>query len=180
MDQQIKKKWYKKWWAIVLFGVVVVVVLSSSGDTKEKYVRESTCKTTQSTITYNVLEEKDRNSDVAGKQIHECYIVVNKTTPTLGELTDFASVLGTGINNVEFFIFDSNQAYEIDKNRRELGVKENYSESMIPDTDWAVWDVHYLARYLKSNVSLNHNTLTPISNIYPAVGGVRQDIQITN
>lgn len=180
MDQTIKKKWYKKWWVIILFGVVAVVVLSSSGDTKEKYVRESTCKTTQSLITYNVLEEKDRNSDVAGKLIHECYIVINKTAPTLSELTDLASALGREVNNVEFFIFDSNQAYEIDKNRRELSFRENYSESVIPDTDWAVWDVHYLARYLKSNVSLSHNKLTPISDIYPAVDGVRQDIQITN
>ncbi len=180
MDQQLKKKWYKKWWAIILFGVIAVVVLSSFDDTEKKYSRESTCKTTQTSITYSVLEEKYRNSDVPGKQIYECYIVIDKTAPTLDELKDFASVLGKGVNDVEFFIFDTKQAYEIDKNRRELKLREGYTESMISDSDWNVWDLHYLACYLKANVSINHNKLTPISDIYPAVNGVRQDIQITN
>jgi hypothetical protein len=158
---------------IILLLIIIVVVLNNKEETPSPVQQPKTqvvkrvdrCKTTETSISYSVLEEKDRKSDVPSISIHECYILIDKIAPTIIELTNLATVLGTGVDNIEFEIFDSKEAYVINKRYQEI-LKRNGKDSEISKSEWAIWDNHYLARYLKANTTRRNNYFWTISDIY--------------
>ena len=170
------KKSRKKLWLWVL-GIFILVIIIGSGNKDPKVSTERTqrCVAMETPIPYSVLEERDRESDVAGKQIHECYIVIEKVAPTLSDLTNLATALGKGAENIEYKIYDTNEAYMIGKRFREITAR-NGSESEISDAGWAIWDEHYLAVYLKANKHVRNNRLSPVSDIYAG----QEDVTINN
>lgn len=189
-----KKEFYKRWWFWVLAVIIFFIIIGSDGNTSQKpttqminvsekqipttspvVVRTERCKAVETPISYSVLEERDRESDVKGIPIHECYILLDKVAPSIAELTSLATALGKDVENIEFEIFDARAAYTVNKRYKEI-LARNGKDSEISKSDWVIWDVHYLARYLKANTHRRNNYFWTISDIYSE----QKNVQINN
>ncbi|MCX6739568.1 MAG: hypothetical protein NT098_06010 [Candidatus Parcubacteria bacterium] len=187
-EQNKEKPFYQKWWVLVI-GVFLIFWVIGTVDFGGGYqrppdspfvaqkttARAEKCIAPSTNIAYSVLEEKDRQSDVKGILIHQCTILLGKVAPSIEEITNLATILGAGTENVEFRIFDTNEAYAIEKNFNAI-TDRGGSQDEISKSDWKIYDNHFLGIYLKANTQLQHNRLTLVSDIYPTKG----DIQITN
>lgn len=123
------------------------------------------CSVSNPTISYSLLEESTRPSDVQSITIKECYILLNKKAPAIAELVQLATVLGKNNKNIEFKFFDDPKSYRLYKKYVTTHKEEAASEG-----DWKFLYDHFLAWYLKASTNLNNNYMQPVGNMYSVKG----------
>lgn len=137
-------------------------LLASSTQTNNNPVSKTAgCIVPDPSISYSLLNESSRQSDVKSISIKECYILLTKKSATIVELTKLATELGKNNENIEFQIFDDSQAYQLYKK-----YIITHKEDDASDKDWKFLYDHYLAWYLKANTQLKNNYLQPVGNAY--------------
>ncbi len=168
----ISKK-VKIWFVIIAFTLIALVSqITNKGSSSNqaaplaqnqtKVVAGSVgCVVAKPAISYSVLAESARQSDLATITIKECYILLAKKAPTISELTQLSASLGTDNQNIEFTIFDDAKAYNLYQK-----YIISHKEMDASDQDWKFLYDHFLATYLKANTNLNNNYLQPVGNAY--------------